>query len=66
MVCYNYDTMKNNTMNGRDFLKEADMNQLTIFSWFGFPIPMKERFKLIKSAGFAGVLLWWSDEYFLL
>ncbi|MGE5604172.1 MAG: sugar phosphate isomerase/epimerase family protein [Bacteroidota bacterium] len=39
------------------------MNQLTIFSWFGFSIPMEERFKLIKSAGFDGVLLWWSDEY---
>lgn len=39
------------------------MNQLTIFSWFGFPIPMEERFKLIKSAGFDGILLWWSDEH---
>lgn len=39
------------------------MNQLTVFSWFGFSIPMAERFKLIKSAGFDGVLLWWSDEY---
>ena len=39
------------------------MNQLTIFSWFGFSIPMEERFKLIKSAGFDGVLLWWSNEY---
>ena len=39
------------------------MNKLTIFSWFGFSIPMEERFKLIKSAGFDGVLLWWSDEY---
>lgn len=39
------------------------MNQLTIFFWFGFPIPMEERFKLIKLVGFDGVLLWWSDEY---
>lgn len=39
------------------------MHKLSIFSWFGFPIPMEERFKLIKAAGFNGVLLWWSDEY---
>lgn len=39
------------------------MNKLTVFSWFGFPIPMEERFKLIKAAGFDGVLLWWSDEH---
>ncbi len=39
------------------------MNQVSIYSWFGFLIPMEERFKLIKEAGFDGVLLWWSDEY---
>ena len=39
------------------------MHKFSIFSWFGFPIPMEERFKLIKEAGFDGVLLWWSDEY---
>lgn len=39
------------------------MHQLSIFSWFGFAIPMEERFKLIKEAGFDGVLLWWSDEF---
>ena len=39
------------------------MNKLSIFSWFGFPIPMEERFKLIKEVGFDGVLLWRSDEY---
>src|SRR5690554_3409053 len=39
------------------------MKKLTIFSWFGFPIPMEERFKLIKATGFDGVLLWWSDEH---
>ena len=39
------------------------MHNISIFSWFGFPIPMGERFKLIKVAGFDGVLLWWSDEF---
>lgn len=39
------------------------MYQLSIFSWFGLSIPMVKRFKLIKEAGFDGVLLWWSDEY---
>lgn len=39
------------------------MNEISIFSWFGFPIPMDKRFKMIKAAGFHGVLLWWSDEH---
>lgn len=39
------------------------MPGFSIFSWFGFPIPMGERFKLIKAAGFDGVLIWWGNEY---
>nr|WP_092071730.1 sugar phosphate isomerase/epimerase family protein [Dendrosporobacter quercicolus]NSL49482.1 sugar phosphate isomerase/epimerase [Dendrosporobacter quercicolus DSM 1736]SDM29838.1 Sugar phosphate isomerase/epimerase [Dendrosporobacter quercicolus] len=39
------------------------MAKVSIFSWFGFPIPMDKRFKMIKAAGFDGVLLWWSDEH---
>ncbi len=39
------------------------MYKFSIFSWFGFPIPIQERFRLIKSAGFDGVLLWWSHEF---
>lgn len=38
------------------------MRKKCIFSWFGYPIDMKERFRLIKQAGFNGVLLWWSDD----
>ena len=34
---------------------------LTIYDWFGYEIPIKERYQLIKEAGFDGVLLWWSD-----
>lgn len=39
------------------------MKQFSIFSWFGYSIPMAERFRLIKAAGFDGVMLWWSDEH---
>jgi L-ribulose-5-phosphate 3-epimerase len=39
------------------------MKKTSIFSWFGYTIPMEERFKLIKSSGFDGVFLGWSDEY---
>ena len=39
------------------------MKLISISSWFGFPISMDERFKLIKAAGFNGILLWWSDEF---
>ena len=38
------------------------MRKTCIFSWFGYPIEINERFKLIKQAGFDGVLLWWGDE----
>lgn len=33
-----------------------------IFSWFGYPIGISERFTLIKQAGFDGILIWWGDE----
>ncbi len=36
---------------------------LTIFDWFGYTIPYKERYRIIKEAGFDGVLLYWSDEF---
>lgn len=34
------------------------MHKSGIFSWFGFPIPMEERLRMIKDAGFDSVLLW--------
>ncbi len=34
---------------------------LTIYDWFGYEIPIKDRYRLIKEAGFDGVLMWWSD-----
>jgi len=33
---------------------------ITIYDWFGYDLPLKERYRSIKEAGFDGVLLWWS------
>lgn len=35
----------------------------TIIDYFGYDVPYKERYHLIKEAGFDGVLLYWSDEF---
>ncbi|MCE1247533.1 MAG: sugar phosphate isomerase/epimerase [Firmicutes bacterium] len=40
--------------------------KLGIFSWFGFDLPLPERLRLIKEAGFTHTSLWWGndgDEY---
>jgi len=34
-----------------------------IHCWFGYQINNKERFELIKQAGFDNVFLWWGDEF---
>lgn len=34
---------------------------ITIYDWFGYDLPIKERYQLIKKVGFDGVLLWWSE-----
>ena len=36
---------------------------ISIYDWFGYEIPINERYKLIKKAGFDGVLLWWSNGF---
>ena len=39
---------------------------ITIYDWFGYELQFKsvhERYRLIKEAGFDGVLLWWSDGF---
>lgn len=33
-----------------------------IFSWFSYPLPLRERLSLIKRAGFDATSLWWGDE----
>lgn len=35
---------------------------ITIYDWFGYELPIKERYGLIKEAGFDGILLWWSEH----
>ena len=32
-----------------------------IFAWFGYMLPLKERFSLIRQAGFSAVCTWWAD-----
>lgn len=39
------------------------MKGKSIYSWFGFIIPMYERFRLIKEAGFDSTCIWWGDEF---
>ena len=34
-----------------------------IFYWFGYRLPMPQRFKLIASTGFNNVMLWWGDQF---
>jgi len=35
---------------------------LSIYDWFGYEMPIQERYRMIRRAGFDGVLMWWSDE----
>lgn len=39
------------------------MKRKSIYAWFGFAIPVEERFKLMKSIGFNSTSFWWGDEY---
>lgn len=34
---------------------------ITIYDWFGYEMSIEDRYRLIKEAGFDGVLLWWSE-----
>jgi len=36
---------------------------LTIYDYFGYNIPKKERYRLIKEAGFGGVAVWWGNDF---
>ena len=38
------------------------MRKLTIYDWFGMVIPMPEKYRLIKAAGFDGVMTWWGGD----
>lgn len=39
------------------------MRGISIYSWFGYSVPMEERFRLMKSAGFDSTFIWWGDEF---
>ncbi len=39
------------------------MTEYSIFLWFGLGLPMEERLRMIKAAGFDGVLLWWGNDH---
>ena len=39
------------------------MRSISIYSWFGYSIPMEERFRMIKAAGFNSTFFWWGDEF---
>jgi len=36
---------------------------ITIYDWFGYELSIQERYRLIKQAGFDGVLMWWSEGF---
>lgn len=36
---------------------------LAIYDWFGYDLPIAQRYVKIKEAGFDSVLLWWSDGF---
>jgi len=36
---------------------------ITIFDRFGHDIPYVERYRIIKEAGFNGVILYWGNEF---
>lgn len=36
---------------------------INIYNWFGYVLPITDRYRLIKEVGFDGVLLWWSDGF---
>lgn len=36
---------------------------ISTYDWFGYDVTIQDRYKLIKEAGFDGVMLWWSDGF---
>ncbi|QSX04673.1 sugar phosphate isomerase/epimerase [Sedimentibacter sp. zth1] len=36
---------------------------ISIYDWFGYDLTIDERYRLIKKAGFDGVMLWWSNGF---
>jgi sugar phosphate isomerase/epimerase len=49
-------------MNTLSDLEEERMIKTGIFSWFSYSLPIEQRLRLIKEAGFDATSLWWGDE----
>ena len=41
---------------------EKIKNQLGIYSWYGFDLPLHKRLAHIREAGFDATMIWWGDE----
>ena len=41
---------------------ESVIKMISIFAFFSQKVPFEERFRMVKQAGFDGVLLWWGDD----
>jgi sugar phosphate isomerase/epimerase len=44
---------------GRSAASIAHRHSLGMFSWFGYDIPMKDRLRVIRQAGFDATSVWW-------
>ena len=38
------------------------MSEYTLHDWFGYDVPYAERYRMIRRAGFDGVMMWWGDD----
>lgn len=48
----------------KSYLKRKEaFNMISNYDWFGYELPIEERYRLIKKAGFDGVMLWWSGGF---
>lgn len=44
-------------------MQENERRRLGIFIWFGYRLPVVQRARLIREAGFEAVLHWWDDSF---
>jgi sugar phosphate isomerase/epimerase len=44
-------------------IQEQQMIRFGTYSWFGFPIPMDDRLKIIRDVGFVSTSFWWGDDF---
>ena len=43
--------------------RKQNTKKLGVFIWFGYRIPIPERIRLIREAGFETVIHWWDDSF---